>query len=43
MNQLHEENKVLDSIRQKGDQAFEDFKSKQAEIKSDIITLQGIA
>lgn len=43
MNQLQEENRVLDSIRQKGDQEFDDFRSKQAEIKSDIITLQGIA
>ena len=43
MNQLQEENRVLDSIRQKGDQEFDVFRSKQAEIKSDIITLQGIA
>ncbi len=43
MNQLQEENRVLDSIRQKGDQEFNDFKSKQAEIKSDIMTLQNIS
>jgi len=41
-NQLQEENRILDSIRQKGDQEFDKFKAKQAEIKSDIIMLQSI-
>ena len=42
MNQLQEENRVLDSIRLKGDQEFDKFKAKQAEINADIITLQSI-
>ncbi len=43
LNQLREEEKILKSIRRKGDKAFEDFKARQAEIKSDIATLQKLA
>ena len=43
LDQMKEENRVLSSLRKKGNQAFDDFKARQAEIKADIAALQSIA